>query len=78
MAGETDLVFGEEPDTLALVENGVVGGVDRVAPVHVAKHQEAVKTHSDQLLLQPAKKSVHQDSRALNTGAQYVGSSGHP
>lgn len=48
---KTHLVLGEEPDTLQLVENWVVLGVNLVTPVHVTYHEEGIKSCMQQVPL---------------------------
>ena len=48
---KTHLVLGEEPDTLQLVENWVVLGVNLVTPVYVTYHEEGIKSCMQQVPL---------------------------
>lgn len=48
---KTHLVLGEETDSLQLVENWVVLGVNLVAPVDIAHHQEGIQPSMQQVPL---------------------------
>lgn len=48
---KTHLVLGEEPDSLQLVENRVVLGVDLVTPVNITHHQEGIQPSMQQVPL---------------------------
>ena len=50
----------EQPHSLALVEDGVVGAVDGVPPVHVAHVEEGVQPGPDQLAVVRRRVRPHQ------------------